>query len=575
MTNNIESKSFLDLNLGDRLMQALRDVGYEHPSPIQEKTIPLVMDRKDVIGQAQTGTGKTAAFALPLLAHINIKKASPQALILVPTRELALQVAEAFQTYAKYIPAFHVLPIYGGQQYTSQLRSLKRGVHIVVGTPGRIMDHMRRNTLKLNTLECLVLDEADEMLRMGFIEDVEWILEQTPNSRQTILFSATISDEINKIAKKYLNDPKRITIKNKTTTVTTTEQWYWMVSSTQKLDALTRILESEETNGVIIFVRTRIATAELTKKLQAQGYAAIALNGDLQQKQREHAISQLKAKKLDILIATDVAARGLDIERISHVINYDLPNSTDAYIHRIGRTGRAGRTGIAILFVTPREQHWLRRIEKATKHKIEKMTLPSTETINNKRIDRFKKNIIEVLAEGNLGFYQKLIVECQQEYNIPEIEIAAALAKLAQGTEPLLLKPISDSKPKRTQQIDYKHTANSRKPATRRRKIATETMQTYRIEVGHLDNAKPSNIVGAIANEAGLDNKQIGHIEINSDHSLIDLPNDMPKTIFHALKKTWVAGKKLDIKQVSDKRNKKTLSKKPALKKLQLPKKTA
>ena len=552
-TDTIEAKSFLDLNLGDRLLKALKDVGYENPSPIQEQTIPLVMEGKDLVGQAQTGTGKTAAFALPLLSRIRIKTQSPQALVLVPTRELALQVAEAFQTYAKYIPAFHVLPIYGGQQYTSQLRSLKRGVHIVVGTPGRVMDHIRRNTLRLNALECLVLDEADEMLRMGFIEDVEWILEQTPSDRQTILFSATIPNEINQIAKKYLLDPKRITIKNKTTTVTTIEQRYWMVSGAQKLDALTRILESEETNGVIIFVRTRIVTAELTKKLQARGYAATALNGDLQQKQREQAISQLKANKLDILIATDVAARGLDVDRISHVINYDLPNSTDAYVHRIGRTGRAGRTGIAILFVTPREQHWLRRIEKATKQKIEKMTLPSTEMINNKRIDRFKKNIIDVIATGDLAFYQKLIGECQQEYNIPELEIAAALAKLAQGTEPLLLKPITDSKPKRSQpasNVSHKHREKRGKP-TRKRDMATELMETYRIEVGHLDNAKPGNIVGAIANEAGLSNRQIGHIEINSDHSLVDLPNDMPKIIFQKLKKTWVAGKKLDIKKVN------------------------
>ncbi|MFB3091477.1 MAG: DEAD/DEAH box helicase, partial [Gammaproteobacteria bacterium] len=393
MTEDITQISFDDLNLSAPLMKALKDVGYESPSPIQAKTIPLVMAGKDLVGQAQTGTGKTAAFALPLLSRVNLKKKSPQVLVLAPTRELAIQVAEAFQTYAKHMKGFHVLPIYGGQDYSTQLRPLKRGVHVVVGTPGRVMDHMRRGTLKLDALDCLVLDEADEMLRMGFIEDVEWILEQIPEKRQIVLFSATMPTQIRNIAKKYLQDPEQVTIKNKTATVETTHQRYWMVSGAHKLDALTRILEAENHDAVLIFVRTRITTVELAEKLQARGYAAVALNGDLQQKQRERTLTQLKSGKLDILVATDVAARGLDVDRISHVINYDIPNDTEAYIHRIGRTGRAGRTGEAILFVTPREKHWLHRIERATRQKIEMMELPSTEMINDKRVARFKQNI--------------------------------------------------------------------------------------------------------------------------------------------------------------------------------------
>ncbi|MEE8234246.1 MAG: DEAD/DEAH box helicase, partial [Gammaproteobacteria bacterium] len=438
MTEDFTQISFDDLNLSASLMKALNDVGYESPSPIQAKTIPLVMAGKDLVGQAQTGTGKTAAFALPLLSRINLKKKLPQVLVLAPTRELAIQVAEAFQTYAKHIKGFHVLPIYGGQDYGTQLRPLKRGVHVVVGTPGRVMDHMRRGTLKLDALDCLVLDEADEMLRMGFIDDVEWILEQIPEKRQIVLFSATMPTQIRKIAKKYLQDPEQVTIKNKTATVETTHQRYWMVSGAHKLDALTRILEAENHDAVLIFVRTRISTVELAEKLQARGYAAIALNGDLQQKQRERTLAQLKSGKLDILVATDVAARGLDVDRISHVINYDIPNETEAYIHRIGRTGRAGRTGEAILFVTPREKHWLHRIERATRQKIEMMELPSTEMINDKRVARFKQNITDAIAREGLVFYQNLIEEYQQEHNVPATEIAAALAKMVQGKDPLL-----------------------------------------------------------------------------------------------------------------------------------------
>jgi len=574
MTEEVTSTNFDDMNLSAPVMKALKDVGYESPSPIQAQTIPLVLAGKDLVGQAQTGTGKTAAFALPLLSRIILKKKIPQVLVLTPTRELAIQVAEAFQTYAKHIKGFHVLPIYGGQDYSIQLKPLKRGVHVVVGTPGRVMDHMRRGTLKLDELNCLVLDEADEMLRMGFIDDVEWVLDQSPNGRQIALFSATMPNEIRKIAKKHLQNPEQVTIKNKTATVETIHQRYWLVSGAHKLDALTRILEAENTDGVIIFVRTRVSTAELTEKLQARGYAAVALNGDLQQKQRERTIENLKSGKLDILVATDVAARGLDVKRISHVINYDIPNETEAYIHRIGRTGRAGKTGEAILFVTPREQHWLRRIEQATRQKIEMMELPSTDMINDKRVARFKQNITDALAREGLGFYQSLIEDYQQEHNIPATEIAAALAKLVQGKEPLLLKAIPVGKKDHKGRIskgkgesrgrnesrgkgdsrgrdNLRENRRSPKDKGQRRRPESGT-ETYRIEVGHDHNVQPGNIVGAIANEAGLDSINIGRIDIHDDYSLVDLPEGMPKEVYTDLKKTWVAGQKLNITRVKE-----------------------
>jgi len=379
--------AFNQLALKTPLLKALDEVGYETPSPIQAQTIPLLLAGRDILGQAQTGTGKTAAFALPILSNLDLKQKDPQVLVLVPTRELAIQVAEAFQKYARYIKGFHVLPVYGGQDYRGQIRALQRGVHVVVGTPGRVMDHMRRGTLKLNKLSTLVLDEGDEMLRMGFIDDVEWILEQTPSDRQIALFSATLPQQIRRIASKYLNEPAQITIKVKTTTADTIRQRFWPVSGVHKLDALTRILEAESFDAMLIFVRTKTATAELSEKLAARGYSSAPLNGDIQQKQRERTIEQLQKGKLDILVATDVAARGLDVRRISHVVNYDIPYDTEAYVHRIGRTGRAGRQGDAIMFVAPREKRLLHAIEKATRKKIEIMDLPSTELIKHDKTD--------------------------------------------------------------------------------------------------------------------------------------------------------------------------------------------
>jgi len=615
---------FNQLGLKDSIVKVLNDIGYETPSPIQAQTIPLLLAGKDVLGQAQTGTGKTAAFALPLISNIDLKQKDPQVLVLAPTRELAIQVAEAFHKYASGLNGFHVLPIYGGQDYRGQIRGLERGVHVVVGTPGRVMDHMRRGTLKLTNLSALVLDEADEMLRMGFIDDVEWILEQTPPKRQIALFSATMPQQIRRIATKYLNEPEQVTIKDKTATAENIRQRYWLVSGLHKLDALTRILEAETFDGMLIFVRTKTATTELAEKLEARGYSTSALNGDIAQNQRERTVQQLKNGKIDILVATDVAARGLDVDRISHVVNYDIPYDTEAYIHRIGRTGRAGRTGDAILFVAPREKRLLGAIEKATRKKIDLMELPSTEIINDKRVANFKQKITDTLANNDLTFFSQLVEQFQQEHNVPAVEIGAALAKLLQGDTPLLLqhkpernydrkergqgrddqrsdrprkqrerssgkndhtadkprKPFERSSGKDNRETDKpgkpferasgKDAYNSDKPHKPRERSAVkmdkpeEGQQRYRIEVGHDHEVKPGNIVGAIASEAGLDGKHIGHIKIFDDHSLVDLPEGMPKEVLKDLKKTWVAGQQLNISLLDEDRSeRKTLRAKP------------
>jgi ATP-dependent RNA helicase DeaD len=430
---------FADLNLSDSLLRVLKELGYESPSPIQAATIPLLLANRDVLGQAQTGTGKTAAFALPILARIDIRQSAPQALVLAPTRELAIQVAEAFQRYATHIPGFHVLPIYGGQSYGPQLSALRRGVHVVVGTPGRVIDHLEKNSLDLSRIKTLVLDEADEMLRMGFIDDVETILQKTPESRQTALFSATMPSAIKRIAQTYLRSPAEVTIAAKTGTADNIRQRYWLVSGMHKLDALTRILEAETFDGMIIFARTKLGTEELASKLQARGFSAAAINGDMAQQQRERTIQQLKDGKIDILVATDVAARGLDVERISHVINYDVPHDPESYTHRIGRTGRAGRSGEAILFITPRERNLLKAIERATRQPVSTLELPSIQAVNDVRIAKFKDQIDDTLAAGGLETFQSLIEDYEREKNIPAIEIAAALAKMARGDVPLLL----------------------------------------------------------------------------------------------------------------------------------------
>jgi len=559
---------FADLNLSAPLLRVLQELGYESPSPIQAATIPLLLQGRDVLGQAQTGTGKTAAFALPILGRIDIRQSAPQALVLAPTRELAIQVAEAFQRYATHIPGFHVLPIYGGQSYGPQLSALRRGVHVVVGTPGRVIDHIEKNSLDLSQLKTMVLDEADEMLRMGFIDDVETILQRTPESRQTALFSATMPSAIRRIAQTYLNDPAEVTIAAKTGTADNIRQRYWLVSGMHKLDALTRILEAEPFDGMIIFARTKLGTEELASKLQARGFSAIAINGDMAQQQRERTIQQLKDGHIDILVATDVAARGLDVERISHVINYDVPHDPESYTHRIGRTGRAGRSGEAILFIAPRERNLLKAIERATRQPVALLELPTIEAVNDVRVARFKDQISDTLAAGGLEQFAVLIADFESEKNIPAIEIAAALAKMARGDVPLLLDKKSsaareerikpDGRPERSDRPSRSFEPSDRQERgevpqrTFQRKERVERtpevgMQTFRIEVGHMHGVKPGNIVGAIANEAGLDSKYIGRIEIYDDFSTLDLPDTMPDDLLKHLQSVWVAGQQLRI----------------------------
>ena len=566
------------------MLKALDDVGYETPTPIQAQIIPYMLDGRDVLGQAQTGTGKTAAFALPILSRVDLDQHDPQVLVLAPTRELAIQVAEAFQQYAHHLKGFHVLPIYGGQDYGIQLRQLKRGTHVVVGTPGRVMDHMRRGTLKLDNLKTLVLDEADEMLRMGFIDDVKWVLEKTPPTRQIALFSATMPAVIRKIAEQHLNDPKQISIKGKTTTAVTIRQRYWTVSGRQKMDVLTRILEAEPFDGMIIFVRTRTATVEVAEKLEARGYAAAALNGDIAQKQREQVIKRLKNGQLDIIVATDVAARGLDVERISHVINYDVPHDTESYVHRIGRTGRAGRSGEAILFVAPREQRMLSSIERATRQKIEKLEMPTTEDINDKRIAGFKQRITDTLAEESMDMFSQIVEQYTQEHNVPAIEVAAALARMVQGGKPLLVKDaprMEARESRRESRRDSRHDSDrggrgfdrdrgrervrsqdrgsegqasrgTGNESPRRPRSAMSDlpkpergMERYRLDVGETHGVKPGNIVGAIANEIGIESEFISKVNIQDDYTTVDLPEGMPKPILKTLQQVRVAGREL------------------------------
>ncbi len=557
-TEQRSDPGFRELGLSEPILQALQAVGYESPTPIQAQTIPPLLSGADLLGQAQTGTGKTAAFALPVLARIDLTRTAPQALVLVPTRELAIQVSEAFQRYAAHLKGFHVLPIYGGQSYTPQLKGLKRGAHVIVGTPGRVVDHLKRGGLNLEELRFLVLDEGDEMLQMGFIDDIEWILEQTPAQRQIALFSATLPAAIRRIAHKHMRSPAEITIQNRASTALKIRQRYWLVSGVHKLDALTRVLEAERFDAMLIFVRTKLETTELAERLEARGFGAVALNGDIPQQQRERIVSRLKAGQVDVVVATDIAARGLDVERISHVVNYDIPYDSETYIHRIGRTGRAGRSGEAILFVAPRERNMLRIIERATKQRIEPMSLPSAEDVNEQRVLRFKERVANAVQSGEGQIFQPLLEQIEREQNIPAIEIAAALAALLQGPAPFLLT----TKPDRPQDAAAAQTwvddsANDAEPVSQPRPPRSRDdgprLETFRIEVGHIHGVQPGNIVGAIANEAGLDGRHIGHIDIREDHSYVDLPAGMPKEIYRDLKKVQVRGVELRISRVDSK----------------------
>ncbi len=568
MTDTIDS--FAQLDLPPALAQALADIGYETPSPIQAACIPLLLAGRDLLGEAQTGTGKTAAFALPMLARLDLTDRRTQVLVLTPTRELAIQVAEAFQKYAARLRDFHVLPVYGGQSMVVQLRQLSRGAHVVVGTPGRVMDHIERGSLKLDTLRTLVLDEADEMLRMGFIDDVEWILEHTPATRQTALFSATMPDEIRAVAHHHLRDPQEVKIRATTATVAKIRQRYWLVRGVDKLNALTRILDAEETlDAALVFVRTKISTEELANKLAARGYAAAALNGDMTQGLRERVIEQLKSGALDIVVATDVAARGIDVARVSHVINYDIPYDTEAYVHRIGRTGRAGREGTAILFAAPREARMLKTIERATRQPIEPIALPSREAVSNLRVQQFKQQVLSTLENEDLSFFVDVIDRITEESDFDSHEIAAALALLAQRDRPLQIEEsgrgwdvatATSESGGRGPRTEHFTTGAPRERAprpnrddilTRRRAFSDGALTRYRIEVGRNQGASPKEIVGAIANEGGIEGRHIGQIHLFDDYSTVELPAALPNELLSVLKRTRVRQQPLNIRPLS------------------------
>ena len=551
--------SFADLGLAPPLLKALAEVGYESPSPIQAATIPLLLAGSDIVGQAQTGTGKTAAFALPALSRLDPARREVQVLVVVPTRELAIQVAEAFQKYAAHLRGFHVVPVYGGQSYEPQLAALRRGASVVVGTPGRLIDHLGRGTLQLAGVRTVILDEADEMLQMGFVDAIEEILGQAPPERQVVLSSATMPAPIRRIARTPLREPREITIRAKPGTAAKTRQRYWLVDGLHKLDALTRILEVEPFDAMLVFARTKLATTELAEKLEARGFAAAALNGDMVQAQRERTIAQLKAGKIDILVATDVAARGIDVERIGHVVNFDLPYDVESYVHRIGRTGRAGRSGEAILFVAPRERNMLRLIEQHTRQPLEPLRLPTLGDVNAKRVAKFKARILDALGRGDATPYRGIIDELVLESGADAADLAAALASLVQGRTPLLLaKPAVEParEPAATPAGAKPRRAQADEEARRPRGPRHEEQQLYRLAVGRSHGIQVGNIVGAIANEAGLDGAHIGRVDIRDDHTLVDLPEGMPKPIFKDLQKVKVLGRELQISRTAAKKPK-------------------
>ena len=569
----MSSNEFLSLGISAPVLKAVQNLGYEQPSPIQAQSIPILLSGKNLLGTAQTGTGKTAAFALPLLSNIDEKQKTPQILVLTPTRELAIQVAEAFQSYAKYIKGFHVLPIYGGADIGGQLRGLKRGAQVVVGTPGRMLDHLKRKSLNLSQVKSLVLDEADEMLRMGFIDDVETILSKTPAESQRALFSATMPAAIKRVADKYLGDAEQVRIQSKTQTVERIKQQYITVKAHQKMDALTRVLEVEQFDGMIIFVRTKSSTVDIADRLQARGFSSAALNGDLSQAIRERTIGKLKRGQIDVVVATDVAARGLDVERISHVINFDIPYDNESYVHRIGRTGRAGREGNAILFITPKETRLLRSIEKTTKSTIAPLTMPSNAQVSDQRIQQFTEQLSKTLETPRLDKFREMIVKYVEEHDLDMADVAAALTYENQKERPLFPKldnivaPRQDNsgknrdrdrdrdskKRERKGKDNFSKDSNTRNTRAKSERVVRDEdgnevpMLTYRLEVGKNDSVEPSNIVGAIANEADISSQYIGQIILHDDYSTVDLPDGMPDEIFKTLKKARVRSKALNI----------------------------
>jgi ATP-dependent RNA helicase DeaD len=535
------STTFADLQIHPAVLRATADVGYESPTAIQAATIPPLMAGSDVVGLAQTGTGKTAAFAIPILSKIDATSTATQALVLAPTRELALQVAEAFSRYGAHLPKIHVLPIYGGSSYGVQLAGLRRGAQVVVGTPGRVIDHLERGTLDLSRVDYLVLDEADEMLAMGFAEDVERILSETPEYKQVALFSATMPSAIRKITKKYLHDPFEVSAKAKTATAENISQRYIQVSGPRKMEALTRILEVEPFEAMIVFVRTKQATEEVAERLRVRGFSAAAINGDIPQAQRERTIAALKnggSKGIDILVATDVAARGLDVERISHVLNYDIPHDTESYVHRIGRTGRAGRSGTAVLFVSPRERHLLKAIEKATRQTLSEVELPTVEDVNAQRVAKFADSITEALGGNGIELFRKLVQDYEREHDVPMADIAAALAVQSRDGEAFLMAPEPPpERRERRERREHSERVRQARPFT-----------TYRVSVGKRHKIGPGAIVGAIANEGGLHRSDFGHIAIGPDFSLVELPAKLPRATLKKLEQTRISGVLIDLR---------------------------
>jgi ATP-dependent RNA helicase DeaD len=580
-----DAVTFDSLGLSPPVLQALTAAGYVNPTPIQALAIPLLLEGNDIIGQAKTGTGKTAAFTLPLLGRIDVSVKRPQMLVIAPTRELALQVSESVKTYGKFIKGLRTLPVYGGQGMMTQLNALSRGVHIVVGTPGRLIDHLKRGTLKLDSINALVLDEADEMLRMGFIDDVETIMETMPEKRLTALFSATMPAPIARIAKRFLTEPKNVRTKSKEATVETVSQSYVTVSGYRKLEALARILEAESYDGVIVFTKTRIATTEVVERLAERGLDAVALNGDMNQQARQYTIDRFKDGRVDILVCTDVAARGLDVPRVSHVFNYDIPYDTEAYVHRIGRTGRAGRDGKAITFVARNDQRMFKNIERATRKPMAKLSLPTADQIAEKRIEEFKGGLLKTIETQKLKKYARIVDELCADGEVEQRTIAAALIYLAQRDRPFAVKDqyIEDEdrtqRTRRTRDRDSGERSHSNdrdrgrggdersgkrekrsKQQVRNEAIEYATsgdpkkrpMAVYRVEVGSEHGLEPRNLVGAISNETGIPSRAIGGIRIARDSSLVELPSGMPPELLQVMKKIWVCGVQLNIAHEAD-----------------------
>ncbi|MBY5967128.1 MULTISPECIES: DEAD/DEAH box helicase [Halomonas] len=541
-STTVASPSFGDLALLPAVLSAIETLGYETPSPIQAQTIPALLEGRDMLGQAQTGTGKTAAFALPLLSRLEMDRREPQVLVLAPTRELAQQVAVSFSKYGQNLKGLEVATLCGGQEYREQLSALRRGAQVVVGTPGRVIDHLDRGSLKLSGLSALVLDEADEMLRMGFIDDVKRVVADTPEDAQRVFFSATLPSEIERIVNRYLVDPVKVTIEARTTTAESIEQRLVRVDGGAKLEALSRILEVEPVDAAIVFVRTRAACTTLMEQLSARGVNVASLSGDLDQSLRERTITRLKRAKVDVLIATDVAARGLDVPRITHVINYDLPQDAEAYTHRIGRTGRAGRDGVAITFAGFREGRKVGWLEQATGQKMLAMELPDEAAIRAHRDNVFHQRVIAAVTKG--AEEQRALVERLVEEGYDPIDLACAFSALARADE----APIGRLQAPRKERND-RAPRDGKPPRRRESRGPSEGMTRYRVSVGHKDGVKPGQLVGALANEGGIEGARIGRIDIRNGFSTVELPNGLPASILAKMARARVAGRPLEISE--------------------------